>query len=266
MLDPHVSLIGAVQSGDDFTAGHAVRLEVHLKRACHRSHRPHPGGSMHPVRSALVLSCILALPACVGGADAELEAQAAPEEMAMPGPAAGEPDLEAVRTATERYRDVNVALAEGFIPDPTGMCVTAEMEGRPAAEGAMGIHYFRPDLLGLTGPPDPRVDGVGTHTDFNQPAVLIYEPQADGSLELVAVENLVFQKAWAEAGNTNPPSFHTVAYASMIDDPSTEADEAHGFEPHFEHHVWLYRANPNGVFAPFNPAVTCEHAQHGQSH
>ena len=45
----------------------------------------------------------------------------------------------------------------------------------------------------------------------------------------------------------------------MTDDPTTETDEAHMFEPHFGRHVWIYRDNPNGVFAPFNPAVTCAH-------
>ena len=29
---------------------------------------------------------------------------------------------------------------------------------------------------------------------------MIYEPQADGSLELVGIENLVFQAAWKAAG------------------------------------------------------------------
>jgi hypothetical protein len=176
------------------------------------------------------------------------------------GPAAGEPDLAEVRTATERFRDVNVALAEGYIQDPTGMCVTAEMEGRPASEGAMGVHYFRPDLLGITGPPNPRITGSGTHTDFRNPAVLIYEPQADGSLELVAVENLVFIAAWEQAGNREAPSFHGVAWDRMVDDPATEVDEAHGFAAHYDRHVWIYRANPDGVFAPFNRDVTCRHA------
>ena len=39
---------------------------------------------------------------------------------------------------------------------------------------------------------------------------------------------------------------------------TTPADEAHMFEPHFDRHVWIYRDNPNGVFAPFNPNVSCE--------
>jgi hypothetical protein len=172
-----------------------------------------------------------------------------------------EPDLAEVRAATERFQDVKVALAEGYIRDPGNMCDTAEMMGRPAALGAMGIHYFRPDLLGISGPPNPRVSGTGTHTDFRKPAILIYEPQADSSVKLVAVENLVFQKAWREAGNEAPPQFHGVAWDRMEDDPATSTDEAHMFEPHFDRHVWLYRDNPNGVFAQYNPNVSCKHHQ-----
>jgi hypothetical protein len=167
--------------------------------------------------------------------------------------------IEAMRVASERFNDVNVALAEGYIADPSGMCITAEMEGQPAESGAMGIHYFRPDLLGITAT-TPRVDGTGTHTDFENPAVLVYEPQVDGSLVLVAVENLVFEKAWKEAGNTAPPTFLGRAYVHMVDDPKTPADEAHGFEPHYELHAWVFRENPNGTFEPFNPNVTCEYS------
>jgi hypothetical protein len=181
-------------------------------------------------------------------------------ERALPsgtGAIGSEPTLAEVRQATERFQDVKVALAEGYIRDPNNMCETAEMMGRPAALGAMGLHYFRPDLLGITGPPSPRVNGNGTHTDFRKPSILIYEPQADGSLKLVAVENLVFADAWRAAGHTERPSFHGVPYDSMADDPTTPVDEAHMFEPHFDRHVWIYRENPNGVFTPLNPAVSC---------
>jgi len=179
-----------------------------------------------------------------------------------------EPDIAAVRTATERFRDVNVALAEGYIRDPMNLCDTAPMMGRPAALGAMGVHYFRPDLLGISAPPNPRVSGNGTHTDFNKPAILIYEPQADGSHELVAVENLVFIKAWEAAGNKEPPTYQGKSFDRMVDDPATAVDEAHMFEPHYDLHFWLYRDNPNGVFAQFNPNVSCAHgvtemANHG---
>ena len=179
---------------------------------------------------------------------------------ADPAAAETEPDLAAVRAAAERFRDVNVALAEGYVATPGNVCETAQHMGQPAALGAMGIHYFRPDLLGITAPPNPRVAGNGTHTDFLRPAILIYEPQADGSLELVAVENLVFESAWRAAGNTAPPSFHGRPYEHMADDPATPVDEAHMFEPHFDRHVWVFRDNPNGVYAPYNPNVTCPSA------
>src|SRR6478609_7133383 len=117
-----------------------------------------------------------------------------------------DPSLNTIRAASDRFRDVNVAIKEGYVRDPTNMCDAAEMMGKPAKLGVMGIHFFRPDLLGITAPPNPRVDGNGTHTDFTTPAVLIYEPQADTSLQLIAIENLVFIKAWEAAGNKAPPS------------------------------------------------------------
>jgi hypothetical protein len=172
-------------------------------------------------------------------------------------PANLEPDLAAVRAATARFQDVKVALAEGYVRDPMDMCDTAEMMGRPASLGAMGIHYFRPDLLGIKSPPNPRVSGMGTHTDFLKPGILIYEPRPDGSLQLVAVENLVFRLAWREAGNAEPPNFHGVPYDLMVDDPRTKVDEAHMFEAHYDRHVWIFRDNPNGMFAQYNPNVSC---------
>ena len=171
----------------------------------------------------------------------------------------GEPSLDEVRALTAKYQDVKVALADGFVRDPGNMCDTADMMGRPKKLGSMGIHYFRPDLLGISDPPNPRVSGTGTHTDFRKPSILIYEPQADGSLKLVAVENLVFRKSWHEAGNERPPSFHGVEYDNMWDDPATEIDEAHMFEPHYELHVWLYEPNPAGIFSPYNPRVGCDY-------
>jgi hypothetical protein len=214
-------------------------------------------------RQAFIPATFLAL-ALAGVASTTLAPLAASSARPAPGP--GEPTLAEVRAATERFRDVKVALAEGYIRDPGDMCETAEMMGRPASQGAMGIHFFRPDLLGITGPPSPRVDGTGTHTDFRQPSILIYEPQKDGSLALVAVENLVFARAWRESGQSAPPTFHGVAYDSMVDDPNTAIDEAHMFEPHFDRHVWIYRDNPNGVFAQFNPMVTCAHHQTPKAH
>jgi hypothetical protein len=74
----------------------------------------------------------------------------------------------------------------------------------------------------------------------------------------VAVENLVFQKSWHSAGHKKPPSYQGVEYDTMQDNPATKIDEAHMFEPHYDRHVWLYRMNPNGTFAQFNPNVSCK--------
>ena len=175
--------------------------------------------------------------------------------------ATADPELGEVRAATARFQDVGQALKEGYVRDPHNMCITAEMMGQPSKVGAMGIHYFRPDLLGITAPPTGRVSGNGTHTDFRKPSILIYEPQADGSLKLIAVENLVFRWAWREQGHAEPPSFRGVTYETMEDDPRTPVDEAHMFVPHYDLHVWLWRDNPNGTFAPFNPNVSCAAAK-----
>ena len=171
-----------------------------------------------------------------------------------------EPSLDEVRTIAEKYRDVNVAKAEGYTTD--NKCVTAEMLGHPAAMGTMGLHYVRRDMLGLPPKPSPpgsgRVKGNGTHTDFRHPAMLVYEPQADGSLQLVAVENLVFASAW-HANSKDPPTFHGRTYPLLKDDPRTPVDEAHGWEPHYEQHLGVFRDNPNGAYSPFNPTVTCKY-------
>jgi hypothetical protein len=209
-----------------------------------------------PPRTALLAFAALVIAAC----------SASSQPSAAPAPGPGEPSLTEVYQATERFKDVNVALAEGYLRDPMNLCDTAEMMGKPAELGAMGIHFFRPDMLGISAPPNPRVDGNGTHTDFRNPAILIYEPQADGSLELVAVENLVFKASWHATGAKAPPSFHGVPYDAMADDPATAIDEAHMFEPHYDRHVWIYRANPTGVFTPFNPAVSCAHHTGAASH
>lgn len=170
-------------------------------------------------------------------------------------------EIAAVRAAVEKYRDVNVALADGYIRDPADHCVTAEMAGLPAEWGAMGIHYLSPELLKVTATA-PRVDGESTYTDWTRPSILIYEPQADGSLELVSVENLVFRKAWQAAGNSSPPEFAGRIWDEMEDDPATPGDEAHGFAPHYDQHVWAFRENPLGNLMPFNPAVSCAHHGH----
>ena len=168
-------------------------------------------------------------------------------------------EIEKVRLASQRFNDVKVALAEGYVPAPPGDCISAAHEGLPAKLGSMGIHYINPKMLKISAT-EPRVDGNSTHTDFMKPAMLLYEPQADGSLALVGVENLVFINAWHAAGNQAPPQFAGRIWDTMADNASTSQDEAHLFEPHHDQHVYFRKmANPKDQLNPFSPNVTCEH-------
>jgi len=207
----------------------------------------------HRLAIAIALVCIVA--------GVAITSTAARRPAAREGDKALSAQLDAIRKATDRFKDVNVALKEGYLRDPMDMCVTAPFEGQPAQLGGMGIHFFRPDLLGITAT-TPRVTGNGTHTDFSTPGVLVYEPEANGKLKLVAVENLVFVGAWKAAGHTAPPEFEGNQYYRMVDNPATpDVDEAHGFMPHYELHMWLYEHNRNGLFSPFNPDVSCKYHQ-----
>src|SRR5919107_1691117 len=63
------------------------------------------------------------------------------------------PQLAAVRAATERYRDVRVALADGYVSEKA--CIA--MPGT----GAMGVHFVHPKRMGLV-MTDGRIDGTDT--------------------------------------------------------------------------------------------------------
>jgi hypothetical protein len=168
------------------------------------------------------------------------------------------PTLDEVRAATEKYADVAVALADGYVRDPMDVCETSYYLGSLTDEGTVGIHFFRPDLLGVTlgeGESDrtTRHDATGTHTDFLRPSMLVYEPRPDSVLELVAIANMVSARAWEEEGHRDRPSFGEQPYDFHSDAGGT------GFPAYYDLHVWLYRENPAGMFAPYNTAVTCEH-------
>ena len=211
------------------------------------------------MRRVIAFACLTTLAACAGAEEEPEATEAEASAPAVPTLTAEQEELAvAIRTATAKYANAAAAEEDGYMRDPNNMCVTAEMVGQPAEAGAMGIHYFRPDLLGVTNP-QPPVSGSDGVIDVNLPEVLVYEPQMDGSLQLVAAEYLVFQDAWTAAGNSAPPSLAGQPFFAMADDPATPMDEAHEFAPHHELHVWTGRDNPSGLFAEFNPSVTCAH-------
>ena len=129
---------------------------------------------------------------------------------------------EAVRAATEKYKDPAMAVADGYAAMP---CVSG-----PAA-GAMGIHYVNAANV---------QDGV---IDVTKPEALMYEPQADGTVELLGVEFIIFTGPTVLQGHL----FHFVG-----------APNRYGLDPFYELHVWAWRGNPGGTFADFNTTVSCD--------
>lgn len=146
-------------------------------------------------------------------------------------PARMNQQLAAVRAATARFHRVEVALEEGYVS-------TVQCAALPGV-GAMGVHFVKPSLMGDAG------------FDPLQPEVLVYEPQKNGKFELVAVEYLIFRAPWEGAGRTGRPMFGDVPFVESF------GPEAHGLPDHYELHVWLWRNNPMGMFAQWNPKVSC---------
>lgn len=138
--------------------------------------------------------------------------------------------VQQVREGTRRYRDVDVASAEGYAQFLA--CVSAP------DEGAMGVHFVNGALVG---------DGA---LDPSRPEALVYEPK-NGELRLVAAEFVVLADAW-HASNTEPPtllgqSFHY-----------TGSPNRYGLPPFYALHVWAWKPNRRGTFVNWNPEVSCD--------
>jgi hypothetical protein len=150
---------------------------------------------------------------------------------ALPAAALDAQSLAALRHATARYHRVAVAEDDGFLAPPPDECVAA-----PA--GGMGFHYVNPAHMDLT-------------IDPARPEALLYEPTGDRRLRLVGAEFLVHGDAW-DAANAEPPTF-----AGQPFDPPTDRSAAAPPGPFYTLHVWIWKDNPSGMFAPFNPRVSC---------
>ncbi len=142
-----------------------------------------------------------------------------------------ERELAAVRRATAKYHDVEKALADGYIA--ALHCVSVP------GLGGMGYHYIKPSLA-----TDLALDPL-------QPEFLLYAPSGSG-LRLVAVEYFV-----ANVGQERPEVMGIPLHGPM---PGHEP----GMPEHYDLHAWIWQPNPNGMFADFNPNVSCETADEHQ--
>lgn len=138
----------------------------------------------------------------------------------------------AVREATAQYQDVAQAVHDGYVP--VLGCVSSP------DDGSMGAHYLKPELLG---------DGA---EDVAHPELLVYEPSHSGRLRLVAVEYLTLADLW-DAGHTDgsPP----ILMGQLFN--YTDGPNRFRLPAHYSLHVWAWKFNPKGVFAMWNPRVSC---------
>jgi len=100
--------------------------------------------------------------------------------------------------------------------------------------GSMGIHYVNLKLLG------------DAALDVAHPEAVLYEPQKDGSLILMAVAYTT------EKGPTAGLGGQLFSF--------TNSPNRYGLPPFWEIHVWAWKANPMGIFSDMNPDATCAYA------
>ena len=141
--------------------------------------------------------------------------------------------LAQVRRATAKYHDVNAALADGFVPTPH--CIA-----EPGL-GVMGIHYINP----------PRL--MDAEVNILEPEILLYVESRNG-LKLVGVEYW-FSIGAPDTPVPNPAPPAPVIFGRPLDGPMDAHEPVQ--PPHYDLHAWIWQANPSGIFASFNPNVSC---------
>ena len=131
-----------------------------------------------------------------------------------------------VRNATARFHDIAVARTAGYTAQYPPGCAQS-------AEGAQAFHYLNPALVDAT-------------VELLRPELLMYEPQPGGSLQLIGVDYVVPFDAWK---SDSPPTLLGVPF--MRNEPLGV----------WSLHIWAWRPNPSGMFAAWNPKVSCAHAR-----
>jgi hypothetical protein len=135
-------------------------------------------------------------------------------------------ELTELKQATAKYHKLENAMKDGFVAfslDPNDPDTPTCFD---SPTGGMGLHYVR------------NIDGV---VDANDPEAMVYEVRPNRQRKLVAVEYIVPE---TEVDPANPP----MLYGHMF--------HPHPFLPVYILHVWVWKANPDGLFADFNPNVT----------
>jgi hypothetical protein len=139
--------------------------------------------------------------------------------------------IKIVRASTERFKDVKVAMAEGYALQFG--CVSGP------DEGAMGLHYVNGNIVN---------SGV---LDATRPQIVIYEAMPDGSLKLIGADYLVIADTW-NAKHSGPPELMGQFFHLF------ESPNRFGLPAFYTLHVWAWKQNPKGAFVNWHPKVSCE--------
>jgi hypothetical protein len=138
---------------------------------------------------------------------------------------------EVIREATARFKNVDTAMAAGYLPTDT----CAELPG----EGGMGYHFVNPVLAS-----DARIDPT-------QPEILLYRKDDKGRFVLAGVEWFKADADQDLSTDTDRPTL----FGHPFDGPMTGHEP--GMPVHFDLHVWTYLKNPSGELSAWNPRLTC---------
>ena len=147
---------------------------------------------------------------------------------ALKAPASEHRDLATLHAATARFHRYEVAKDANYTFLFMNMCM---VDQSPSQLGGMGYHYVNTALL------DDKLDVAA-------PEALLYEPEANGRLRLVAVEYVIPKSEWKSA---DPPELFGQKLVLNAFDL-------------WALHVWAWENNPSGLYASWNPRVSCEHA------
>jgi hypothetical protein len=149
---------------------------------------------------------------------------------------AGPNELSRARAGVAAYHNIDKARDAGYglFTDANHIaCIDSP------GVGAMGIHYVNGALVG-----DPSENAA-------TPEAVVYEPQRNGRLRLVAVEYVVLKSAWEDAGNAHPPSLFGEEFM-LVPSPNR-----YGLPDFYALHAWIGKHNPTGTFSTWNPLVHC---------
>jgi hypothetical protein len=149
-------------------------------------------------------------------------------------PITDQTQLAELRRVTARFHSLESAKAAGYSTEITP-CWAHH------SAGAMGYHYGNTNLFDAT-------------VDLLQPEVVMYEPQAGGKMRLVGMEYIVPLAAW-DAAN------HDLNDPTDVPQLLGQSFTRHSVLPILKLHIWLWRNNPTGTFADWNPKVSCQHAE-----